>query len=75
MDQKTRDSVATIAISDTQAQIVQLLVAGRSNKEIAHELNMCVRNVEKHLTHLYQTMGVASRTQAVAWALRRQIRS
>lgn len=45
--------------------VAALLVAGRSNKEIARSLGISVRTVESHLSVMYDKFGVHSRTQLV----------
>ena len=39
-----------------------------SAREIADELYLSVNTVKTHQRHLYQKLGVRSRTQAVDWA-------
>jgi DNA-binding CsgD family transcriptional regulator len=41
---------------------------GKTNKEIGVILEVSPRTVQKHLEHIYQKMGVESRTGAVAKA-------
>jgi DNA-binding NarL/FixJ family response regulator len=42
---------------------VQLVIAGRSNAEVAAELFMSRRTVEDHLSKIYRKLGVRSRTE------------
>jgi len=44
---------------------------GKSNKEIANELGISERTVKTHLGHLFEKLGVTSRTEAVKIATRR----
>jgi DNA-binding NarL/FixJ family response regulator len=44
---------------------------GRSNKEIANELGISERTVKTHLGHLFDKLGVTSRTEAAKVAARR----
>jgi DNA-binding CsgD family transcriptional regulator len=50
-------------LTATEQQVVALVAAGRSNKEIADSLFMSVHTVEAHLTRLFRALGVASRTE------------
>jgi hypothetical protein len=45
-----------------------LLAAGVPNRAIAEQLVVTLETVKKHLSHLFDKLGVANRTQAVARA-------
>ncbi|WP_329790471.1 LuxR C-terminal-related transcriptional regulator [Lentzea sp. DG1S-22] len=49
------------ALSGQERRVALLARAGRSNREIAAELDLTVRTVEFHLTAVYRKMGVAGR--------------
>jgi len=53
-----------------EAEVLGLLAAGRSNKEIAAELFLSERTVERHITNVYRKIGTHRRTEAMAFALR-----
>jgi DNA-binding NarL/FixJ family response regulator len=60
-----------------EEEVLSLLADGRSNTEIADTLCITRNTVKSHLTHIYSTLGVHSRTQAAnVWhsALRRPTR-
>lgn len=48
-----------------QAEILQLIAQGRSNKEIARHLGLTEGTVKQHLYTLYRKLGVRNRTQAL----------
>ena len=50
-------------LTDVERAIVDLVAAGRRNREIAGELYMSVSSVEAHLTRVYRKLGVRSRTE------------
>ncbi len=50
-------------LTATERQVVDLVAAGRSNKEIADALFMSVHTVEAYLTRLFRSLGVQSRTE------------
>jgi DNA-binding CsgD family transcriptional regulator/tetratricopeptide (TPR) repeat protein len=53
-------------LTHRQREIVELVVAGLSNKQIAERLVMSVRSVEGHLYRACQRVGVSSREQLAA---------
>lgn len=53
-----------------QLEVLKLLGEGRSNKEISAALAIADRTVRAHLTELFRTFGVSSRTQAILTAQR-----
>jgi len=48
-------------ISEREREVLKLLVAGRSNKEIADELGIEVRTVKAHVSQLMRKVGVQNR--------------
>jgi LuxR family transcriptional regulator, maltose regulon positive regulatory protein len=55
-------------LSDREVQVLRLVAAGRSNREIADELVVVLDTVKKHVGHILGKLGAANRTQAVARA-------
>ena len=53
-----------IQYSEREKQVIELLIQGKSNKQIALALGVSLRTVEFHLTNIYAKLGVASRTEA-----------
>jgi DNA-binding CsgD family transcriptional regulator len=53
-----------------EAAVLGLVAAGRSNKEIAAQLFLSERTVERHITNVYRKIGTRRRTEAMAFALR-----
>jgi DNA-binding CsgD family transcriptional regulator len=50
-------------LTETELRVANLVVAGRSNKEVAGELFVTVRTVEANLTKVYAKLGVRSRME------------
>lgn len=50
----------------TQLKIVKLLLAGHRNSEVAGELLISLRTLEKMLTKLYRKLGVSSKNEMLA---------
>jgi DNA-binding CsgD family transcriptional regulator len=52
-----------------EAEILALVAEGRSNQEIAAELVLSVRTVERHISNIYQKLGLDGRTARAAAAV------
>ena len=55
-------------LSPRESEVLSLIVAGRTNKEIADALFLSENTVKTHVNSLYAKLGVNRRTQAVARA-------
>ncbi|MDA5557027.1 response regulator [Shimia sp. MMG029] len=65
-DDNTNDAVARLAsLTTQQARILDLICAGKLNKQIAYELSIAETTVKAHVTAIMRKLGVHSRTQAV----------
>lgn len=53
------------SFSDRESEVIELLIRGKSNKQIALALGISVRTVEFHLSHIYAKLDITSRTEAV----------
>lgn len=51
--------------TERELEVIQLILQGKSTSQIALQLGVCTRAVEQHLTHIYEKLGVCSRTEAV----------
>ncbi len=56
-------------LTDRERDVLTLLAKGMTNKDIAQTLFLSVRTVEAHLRNIYGKLDVASRTEAVLWAV------
>jgi two-component system nitrate/nitrite response regulator NarL len=59
---------ATNGLSARDAQILQLLISGSSNKAIAHDLAISHETVKIHIRALLRKLNAQNRTQAALWA-------
>jgi DNA-binding CsgD family transcriptional regulator len=55
-----------VGLSATEADIVELVCAGRSNREVASALHLSPKTVEWNLSKIYRKLGVRSRTELAA---------
>ena len=53
-------------LSETERRIVELVVAGRRNREVAAELSLSPNTVVWNLSKVYRKLGVSSRTELAA---------
>jgi LuxR family maltose regulon positive regulatory protein len=56
-------------LSEQEVRVLGLIVAGKSNKEIADELVISVGTAKWHVHNILQKLGVSNRSQAIARAL------
>ncbi|MFC1937668.1 response regulator [Chloroflexota bacterium] len=58
-------------LSGREMEVLKSAAKGISNKDIAEQLFLSSRTVQVHLGNIFNKLGVASRTEAVLYALRR----
>jgi two-component system NarL family response regulator len=68
---KLAEGVTRVQLTPREMSALRLMADGRSNKEIANELSITERTVKTHLGHLFEKLGVTSRTEAIKVATRR----
>lgn len=61
-------AVATLGISGRELEVLEALARGQANKEIARTLGVSPNTVKTHVARLYEKLGAARRTDAVARA-------
>ena len=55
----------TLGISERELQVLKLLAEGRSNKEIAIDLEVSPNTVKTHIARLFEKLEVRRRTEAI----------
>jgi len=68
---KLAEGVTHVQLTPRELATLRLMADGKANKEIASELGISDRTVKTHLGHLFDKLGVASRTEAIKVATRR----
>ncbi len=68
---KLAEGVTRVQLTPREMATLRLMADGKTNKEIASELEISDRTVKTHLGHLFEKLGVTSRTEAVKVATRR----
>ncbi len=56
-------------LTSRELEILQLVLAGKTNKEIAQEIFVSKKTVEFHLDHIYSKIGTRTRLLAGIWAV------
>lgn len=65
---QTRDRTPRSSLTPRELEVLQLVAGGSSNREIGQKLMLSEATVKSHLVHIYDKLGVRSRTSAVASA-------
>lgn len=68
---KLAEGVTRVQLTPREMATLRLLADGKANKEIANALDISERTVKSHLAHLFEKLGVTSRTEAIKIATRR----
>jgi ATP/maltotriose-dependent transcriptional regulator MalT len=61
------------SLSEREAQVLRLLAAGKTNRGIAEELFISEKTVARHVSNIFDKLGVSSRAAATAWAYQRNL--
>lgn len=68
---KLASRLTRVQLSNRELEVLRLLAAGRSNKEIGTSLYIAESTVKLHVKTLFDKLGVTSRTEAMRAALER----
>lgn len=60
-------------LSEREKEVLQLLAEGKSNKEVAHLLNLSPHTIDSHRTNLMQKLGLHNTAEIVLYAVRKSI--
>jgi two-component system NarL family response regulator len=66
----TKASRAEDDLSERELVVLRLMADGKSNKEIANELDISDKTIKNHIHHIFQKLHVTDRTKAVISAVR-----
>jgi DNA-binding response OmpR family regulator/DNA-binding CsgD family transcriptional regulator len=68
-DTRPPPRLAAAALTPREAEVLSWLAKGKTNRDIAEILGMSPRTVNKHLEHVFEKLGVETRTAAAAFAV------
>jgi two-component system NarL family response regulator len=71
--ERLAERMSAPALTSRETEVLQLIVGGNSNKEIAGALSISEATVKTHINSLLGKLGVTDRTQAATTALQRGI--
>ncbi len=57
-------------LTERERQVLALMAEGKTDKEIAQELQIKTKTVGNHVSRILRKLGVTSRTEAALWAVR-----
>jgi pimeloyl-ACP methyl ester carboxylesterase/DNA-binding CsgD family transcriptional regulator len=60
-------------LTPRETEVLRLIAAGRTNREISDELVLSVRTVARHITNVYAKIGARSKAEATAYAFRHHL--
>ena len=69
-DPATQLRLADAALTPRETEVLSWLAKGKTNRDIADILGMSPRTVNKHLEHVFEKLGVETRSAAAALATR-----
>ncbi|HEX6417297.1 MAG TPA: LuxR C-terminal-related transcriptional regulator [Acidimicrobiales bacterium] len=62
------DDDAAHDVTQREREVLRLVAGGRTNRQIATELGISAKTVERHLSNIFIKLGVANRAAATAYA-------
>ena len=60
-------------LSDREVQVICLIASGKTNRAIAEQLFISEKTVARHVSNIFDKLGISSRAAAAAWACQRHL--
>jgi DNA-binding NarL/FixJ family response regulator len=70
MDQLNQDMHSPLQLTARESQVLEAIVGGKTNQEIAYSLEISIKTVEKYVFSILSKLGVASRVEAAVAAVK-----
>ena len=67
------DRTPRSVLSDRECEVIRLVAAGHTNREIAGELTISEHTVARHVQNIFAKLGISSRAAATAYAYEHRI--
>ncbi|HZU09591.1 MAG TPA: response regulator transcription factor [Pseudacidobacterium sp.] len=67
------DSRGEAILSAREEEVLHLLAEGLTNREMAASLHLSEHTIKNHLFHIFDKLGVSSRTEAILYAMSRRM--
>jgi DNA-binding CsgD family transcriptional regulator len=67
---QARRAAAPDRLTGRELQILRLIAQGSSNRDVATQLDLSVRTVERHITNIYTKIGARGKADATAYVFR-----
>jgi DNA-binding CsgD family transcriptional regulator/pimeloyl-ACP methyl ester carboxylesterase len=64
-----------LGLSAREIEVLRLVAAGKSNRQIAEELFISTNTVDRHVSHILSKIGAANRAEAAAYAAKQRLLS
>jgi DNA-binding NarL/FixJ family response regulator len=61
------------SLSEREVQVLRLLATGKTNRDIAEALFISDKTVARHVSNIFDKLGVSRRTGATAWAFQHDL--
>lgn len=71
--QTLRSPTEAGALTPRETEVLRLIAAGRTNREIAADLTLSVRTVARHITNIYTKIGARGKADATSYAHRNNL--
>jgi pimeloyl-ACP methyl ester carboxylesterase/DNA-binding CsgD family transcriptional regulator len=68
-DQAARPA-SSVGLSQRELQVLRLIAAGRSNRQIAEELVISINTADRHVSNILTKVGASNRAEAASFAVR-----
>lgn len=64
------DMQPLVQLTRRESEVVALVARGMTNRQVAERLLVAPRTIETHLEHVFTKLGVQTRAEVAAWAVR-----